>query len=105
MGKNMQYRQGDVLITEIDGHTEGFSPVPRENDRVVLAHGEATGHAHAIASREATLYERGEERRLLMRRGASLAHEEHREIPLRPRVHDITRQEEYVEGEIQRVAD
>ncbi len=30
--------------------------IPREDGRVILAHGEVTGHAHAIGSKSATLH-------------------------------------------------
>lgn len=47
--KNKMYRQGDVLIQQIASLPSKLNPVPRENGRIVLAHGEVTGHAHALA--------------------------------------------------------
>ena len=50
-------RQGDVLIVPIEGEIPADIPeAAREGGRVVLAHGEVTGHAHAIADAGATLY-------------------------------------------------
>jgi hypothetical protein len=47
-----QYRQGDVLLTETVLTPEQLAQaveVPRENgERLVLALGEATGHAHTV---------------------------------------------------------
>ena len=44
------FRQGDVLIQRIDPSQlpKKTEEIPREAGRVVLAHGEVTGHAHAI---------------------------------------------------------
>ena len=43
-----QSRQGDVLIHRIDREPAATTEIPREDGRVVLAHGEVTGHAHAF---------------------------------------------------------
>jgi hypothetical protein len=48
-----QYRQGDVLLIKIDGIPKQAS-AEKNPDRIVLAYGEVTGHAHAISSRQAT---------------------------------------------------
>ena len=45
-----QYRQGDVLIQTIAEVPKTAQPVAPEGGRVVLAHGEATGHSHAFRS-------------------------------------------------------
>ena len=43
------YRQGDVLIVPLTGEApEEADEQAREDGRIVLAHGEAIGHAHAI---------------------------------------------------------
>ncbi len=51
-------RQGDVLIIPISDKkvSKSAKKLPRDNGRVVLAHGEVTGHAHAIGSTRATLF-------------------------------------------------
>jgi len=43
------YRQGDVLIERVGPLPEKLVTIAREQGRVILAHGEVTGHAHAIA--------------------------------------------------------
>jgi len=50
-----QGRQGDVLLRRVEHIPENVTPVPRENGRIILAHGEATGHAHAILDEAAEL--------------------------------------------------
>lgn len=42
-------RQGDVLLAPVSAIPEGCIEVPLEGGRIVLMHGEVTGHAHAIA--------------------------------------------------------
>src|SRR3954469_16865394 len=45
-----QARQGDIWLVRVDEALPvGVIRVPREGGRVVLARGEATGHAHAVA--------------------------------------------------------
>lgn len=42
-------RQGDVFVTKIDKLPEGLIPTTRDSlGRIVLAHGEKSGHGHAI---------------------------------------------------------
>lgn len=42
-------RQGDVLLVPVKSLPAGCTEIPPENGRIVLMHGEVTGHAHAIA--------------------------------------------------------
>lgn len=50
-------RQGDVLLTPVSALPPGCTEVPNDNGRIVLAYGEVTGHAHAIADHSKTLAE------------------------------------------------
>jgi hypothetical protein len=95
------YRQGDVLVVPVKGIPARAKPVGRDRGRIILAHGEATGHAHAIVSDEAELLAAGEGRYLRVRgAGATLSHEEHRAIPLPPGEYRVVIQREYrPEGE------
>jgi len=52
MNSNRMYRQGDVLVCAVAEIPATARPV-QNTYRIVLAHGEATGHAHAIAVDEA----------------------------------------------------
>lgn len=95
-----QVRQGDVLLTPIDEVPDGAKPVRRDAGRVVLAYGEVTGHAHAIASARARLLEAGGERYLDVADAVTLSHEEHDAIQLAPGAYRVVIQREYVPAEI-----
>ena len=104
------YRQGDVLVRQVAQLPKDAQPV--ENTvRIVLAHGEVTGHAHAIDVAEAqefTLKDAaGVVRRFLkvFERGANVRHEEHATIPLPAGIYEITQQREYSPEAIRNVAD
>ena len=104
------YRQGDVLLVTTDGLlADTARPVPREAGRVVLARGEATGHAHAIDSPLAELFEE-KDGRLYLRVSAGpepvrLTHEQHDSIALAPGLYEVIGQREYAPGAIRRVTD
>jgi hypothetical protein len=78
-------RQGDVFIIPAK-IPKGATEVPRDNGRVILAYGEVTGHAHAIAAPEATLLTDADNARFLriVGSGATLTHEEHAAIQVAP---------------------
>jgi len=105
------YRQGDVLIERIAALPKSLQKIPRENGRVVLAHGEVTGHAHAIADKHCDHYspkglpDAGVTFLEVAEAMAALKHEEHATIELEPGIYKITRQREYSPEEIRRVAD
>ena len=98
-------RQGDILIVEIRKLPAGAHTVPREGSSIVIAHGEATGHRHRITSPHAALYERGDERFLVVEQPVELRHEEHAAIAFAPGVYRIVRQREYVPGAVARWVD
>lgn len=100
-----QFRQGDVFIERVKALPKGATPKARENGRVVLAHGEVTGHAHAIADPEALLFDVGEELFLQADGAVTLRHEEHGAIAIPPGTYKVTRQREYSPDEIRNVAD
>ena len=101
-----QYRQGDVFIERVDALPTTTTPKPRDRGRVVLAYGEVTGHAHAIDSALAELFEEQDGTLYLRASGAvDLVHEEHSTIALAPGVYRITHQREYSPEAIRRVAD
>ncbi len=102
----MIYRQGDVLIVSVASIPTGATPVPREDGRVVLAHGEVTGHAHALMERNVNMVEKGMRRFLeITGGGASVVHEEHGTIRLDAGQYEVIRQREYSPSEIRNVAD
>jgi hypothetical protein len=89
------YRQGDVLLQRINRLPENALPVEWQ-DRVVLAYGEVTGHAHAISTKHATMYMSKGERLLEIKPGAALVHEEHATINLPEGFYKVVQQREYV---------
>jgi hypothetical protein len=114
-------RQGDVALFRIaTDDLESAAPIPREGGRVVLAHGEVTGHSHAIAEPHVTHHTLAPEalRRVardetavvtllrVLGEEAWLRHEEHGPIRLPVGDYLVVRQREYVPRELPRtVAD
>ena len=93
-----QFRQGDVLLQRITAIPPTAKPARSTRDRVVLARGEATGHAHAVPASRAELFqERGSGRAFLAvgTQDALLQHEEHAPIRLPSGCYEVIRQREY----------
>jgi hypothetical protein len=90
----LSFRQGDVLLVEVDEIPEAATAEPRSG-RIVLAEGEATGHAHAIRERDARTFTYGDERYLLTRSKAQLVHEEHATIEVPSGAWRVVIQREY----------
>lgn len=105
---NFIVRQGDVLIVRRQ-MPKGCEPIARENGRVVLAHGEVTGHAHAISSERAALFRDPKLAAIFMHVTGDgpvlLEHEEHTTIEIPPGDYEIIRQREYSPEAIRQVED
>ena len=93
-------RQGDVLLFPIPSPPFGLEPVPLDRGRVILAYGEMTGHAHAIALdpaevvegaiRKAQLYAlKNGQRFLEVREPVALTHEEHTAHEIPPGLYEV----------------
>lgn len=106
------YRQGDVLIAAVDEiPLRASTPKTDDEKRIVLAHGEATGHAHVIHARPTEARVRRQRGRratwrepatpdrtfleVLSPTGVELVHDEHETILLPPGAYEVTRQREY----------
>jgi len=101
-------RQGDVLLVPVDEIPDGLKEVPRESGRLVLAHGEATGHAHVIEGEAELLaadVEDLEQRFLRVEQEAELVHDEHDTITVEPGEYEVRRQREYAPEAPVRVSD
>lgn len=101
------YRQGDVLLQKIESSVpRSAKPVPLESGRVILAHGEVTGHHHSFAGDSGVaLLDAGGDRYLKVSRRSTLEHQEHAPIEI-PRGHyRVVRQREYSPEAIRNVAD
>jgi type IV secretory pathway protease TraF len=98
------YRQGDVLLIEIDALPPEAAEIECA-DSIILAWGEATGHKHQIDADTATLYSWQGDRLIETRPGATLVHEEHSAIALKPALYRVVVQREYQPGTIRPVID
>lgn len=110
MTRQFTARQGDVLIVATDSIPDGLKAVPLENGRVVLAHGEVTGHCHAIDSDLVMLFAPADldemaDRFLRVEEECEVVHDEHDAIALPPGDYRIVRQREYHPEAIRNVAD
>ncbi|MGH7746173.1 MAG: hypothetical protein ACREQ5_15625 [Candidatus Dormibacteria bacterium] len=121
------YRQGDVLIIAVAKAPKIKRPEPLIHGRVVLAFGEVTGHAHALAGDAAVLTREPEiiealHRELVAKKifqsdwrvdalleiadkPGRLQHEEHGTIELPAGRYAVIRQREYSPEELRQVAD
>lgn len=126
--KLVQLRQGDVQIQQVASLPAGCVEETGEKHRIVLAHGEVTGHAHAIydhiipmspaaadeiaenviarAQAKARLWKAPNgERFLEVTAEVTLRHEEHTAHTLPPGIYHLPVQVEYTPAELRRVAD
>jgi hypothetical protein len=79
------YRQGDVLLIPVPSIPAEAAPNLRQDGPIVLAYGEASGHAHVIADREVQVWQHQNVRYLRVpKEGAAVTHETHRTIDLAP---------------------
>ena len=105
------YRQGDVFVLKIEDDSVVLgAQLPRDTQgRIVLAHGEVTGHAHAIYTQGAELFRASDAANngvfLKVVKPVALKHEEHTQIGLPPGLYRVMRQSEYSPEEIRYVAD
>src|SRR3990167_3460513 len=85
--KPVMFRQGDVLLLAVASLPKEATDIT-PSDRIVLAYGEVTGHAHAIARTEDTItiparyFDAGAERFLQILEKTALLHEEHSAVML-----------------------
>lgn len=104
-------RQGDVLLIPVATIPRNTKPVKRENGRVVLAHGEATGHAHTIVEEGVRLVtsEQAEQLRtwLLVETAepVALTHQEHDTLLVPPGLYERRIQREYSPEGLRNVTD
>ncbi len=104
--KKFQARQGDVFIEKIGSLPKGVQKFPRKNGRIILAEGEVTGHAHAIADESVVSFIDAEGSLFLqVETETEVIHEEHATITLPPGIYKVVHQREYSPQEIRRVQD
>jgi hypothetical protein len=111
--KPLQIRQGDIFIERVSKLPKKEAPVPLENGKVVLAHGEVTGHSHTIESPQlATMWKvkqafsaLGPDYALKLKEDTAVVHQEHGRIALPKGCYIVRRQREYAPESIRRAAD
>lgn len=109
-GAVMMFRQGDVMLRRVKARRTGRNL--SEQGRVILAHGEVTGHCHEVMATDAVqlppsmLFEQPDGRRFLfVDRPCDLTHQEHGKIALDVGSYEVVRQREYSPEAIRNVAD
>lgn len=103
MKNKKQFRQGDVLIEYVD---ELPKDAVKQTGRVILAHGEVTGHAHEVDMADADGWKHGDTMHVTTKRKTTVRHQKHAPIPLkRKKIAKVTRQKEYTPAAIRNVAD
>lgn len=92
-------QQGDVLINKINKLPVGAMPVKKQKNKLILAEGEATGHAHVIncppSTEDYQLYQKDGRLYLENKAIALLTHEEHKPVNIPPGAWEIDRVREY----------
>jgi hypothetical protein len=100
------YRQGDVLIEEVNEVPHDAVKQKRQS-KIILARGEATGHHHALEMEDpADWWKHGDEIYVDLANSPQVAHQEHATIQLRAKqIVRVRRQREYTPETIRNVAD
>ena len=97
------YRQGDVLIERVDSIK---GKAVKKNNKIILAHGEATGHHHAITDDTTILFNGPNgEVYIDVTEHTELTHQEHSSIAIPPGKYRVVRQREYTPEAIRNVID
>jgi len=102
----MIFRQGDVLIESVSAIPKKVKVAKRENGRIILAYGEATGHAHAIADQSTKSFvDESGTLFLSVKAGTKIQHQEHLTVNLPVGNYKITIQREYTPEGLRNVHD
>jgi len=89
------YQQGDVLLF-VDEKPKSGKKVRAKNGRLILAEGEATGHAHAIKAGDGvSLMECDGSLFLSTEKRVTIKHEEHKAVTIPPGDYRIGKVREY----------
>ena len=108
------FRQGDVLIVpiaeaQVPPVVASLEPLARDpRERMILALGESTGHAHAVVGRGALYPAASPLEPMYLHledKGGRVVHEEHGTITLAGGWYRVIRQREYEPGSVRVVAD
>jgi hypothetical protein len=112
--QKLHFRQGDVLIRSVSRIPTKTTPIARESGRIILAHGDVTGHSHAVGARSGVQFMMteptsggGAAQRFLdvTAKQVALRHEEHAEIKIPRGRYEVIIQSEYSPEAVRNVAD
>ncbi len=98
------FRQGDVLIERIE-NIPSSAKKQRRKGRIILAHGEATGHHHSVDFDSADWWKTESEQFVDVKKPTRVVHQEHTAIDLTPGKYRVRRQREYSPEVIRNVTD
>ena len=99
------FRQGDVLLVPCTKIPKNAVELEAVGGKLVLAEGEATGHAHTVPAERAQLYAVGALMYLAVARECYLRHQEHGEVKLPVENFQVIRQREHTPWGERRVQD
>ena len=92
----LQIQHGDVLLQQVKKLPQGCSDVGRENGRLIVMRGEATGHNHAIVEAGCRLVElKGELYLEVTAEQVTITHEEHKALEIPAGIYRIGQVVEY----------
>lgn len=102
-----QLQQGDTLYKKIEFLPDGIKEVKRKNGAIIIAEGEATGHAHRIFDVEAMFFEKDGKFYLKNEKSVTVKHEEHNPITIDPGIWEIgqVREKDWITGMVRKVID
>lgn len=93
------------MLVRVERIPAGLAPQAAEQGRVILAHGELTGHHHSVDAVCAQLLGSGPDRFLEVHADTELLHQEHAGIPVEAGLYRVVQQREYAPEGIRNVAD
>lgn len=91
----MYYQQGDVILTRVDNVPSNAKVLPRSSRDIVLAEGEATGHAHVVTDVECEAYTLADALFIKCRKPVTVVHEEHKSVTIDSGIWQISIVREY----------
>lgn len=102
-----QARQGDIFFETVESVPASAKKQPRQKDRIILAHGEVTGHHHSIDSDPADWWkEDNGDQFVTVKTEVPVKHQEHGPVVLpSKKTIRVRRQREYSPEAIRNVAD
>lgn len=101
------YRQGDIMLIEVNNIPKIAVEEKINKQTIVLAEGEATGHAHKIDNKNAALFidKKKQQLYIILTQPNELIHDEHGKIDMPIGKFKVIRKREYTPEAIRTVLD